>query len=610
MFKNRFSNPAVMLTCIFTAALIIRLIYLYQISEMPTFDNPVMDEKYHLELVEKINSDEGLAEEPFFRAPLYPYFLAFLMKLTSSSLFAVRFLQILLGSLLPLFIYLISIKLFNRSVAFWSSVVAVFYPTFIYFDASLLITFLITLLSLFLVFYLYRYNEKSFLSPLFIGIILGIAGLARPNILLFGPFLFVWLWIYLKPKIGLKKTIIQYLVVALISFLIILPVTIRNYAVSKDIVFIAWQGGMNFYIGNNHLSTGWSATLPGIDKSWEGGYNEAIAYAESSEGRKLKRSEVSDFWFKLTFEDIKQNPGSFVRLFIKKVRLLINGYEIPNNQNIYLAKEFSPLFNVLTFNFFIYFPFGLLIPLAFIGIGFSFRQWKQYLPIYLFLTAYSGSLLLFFVCARFRQPLIPFLIIFAVYAVHELIKLVKIKDIKNISLITLIILLFMWESNHDILQLDQHRVKAEDYHLLGNVFLENGNLAAAEREYKKSVDIDPTFARGFNNLGLVYGRRNKQDEAAKYFEKAIQLDPSVVESYMNYATVEIIGLRYDRAITILELTCSRFPLNDVAALKLAITYFQNGDITKAKDKIQEALRLNPDNPQIQSAYQQIMNAVP
>ena len=610
--KNRLSQNQISYLIpilLFLAALIIRLLYLNQIESIPIFDNPVMDEKYHIELAEQINSDEGLPDEPFFRAPMYPYLLASLSKLTSGSLFWIRFIQILLGSLLPLLIYLLGLKLFNRQIAFWSAVAALFYPTFLYYDSSLLITFLITLLSVFLILYLYRYNSNSFINPITVGILLGAAGLARPNILLLGPFLLIWIWVILKPKIGIKKALIHYLVIGLTSIMIILPITIRNYQVSGDFVFIAWQGGMNFYIGNNHQSTGWSATLPGIDKSWEGGYNEAIAFAEQNKKRSLKKSEVSDFWTQETIREIKEYPSDFFQLLIKKIRLLINGYEIPNNTNIYLAKDYSPIIDILLFNKYIYFPFGILIPLALIGIAFSLKEWRKFLPIYLFLFAYGGSLVLFFVCARFRQPLIPFFILFAVYAVYQIINQIKKKEMKNLLLIVVVLLLLFAESNHDILNLNQQRVKAEDYHLLGNSYLEHNNLAAAETEYKKSIIADSTFARGYNNLGLVNGRRSKYIDAARNFEKAIQLDPNVVESYMNYATIEIIKGDFIKAIQILETTKQRFPLNDFVMLKLGMTYFQAGRLEDAKIAVEQAIRLNPNNQQNQMVYKQILDAI-
>ena len=93
MFKNnkqyhfwnqhqRWLLPVIIVICAF----LIRFIYLTQIQSMPTFDSPTMDEQYHLELANQINND-NLPAEPFFRAPLYPYLLAFFLKITDNSLY-------------------------------------------------------------------------------------------------------------------------------------------------------------------------------------------------------------------------------------------------------------------------------------------------------------------------------------------------------------------------------------------------------------------------------------------------------------------------------------------------------------------------------------------
>ncbi len=587
----------------------VRLVYLNQMESSPLFENPVMDEKYHIELVEQIKTNNE-PQEPYFRAPLYPYFLTALSNATNGSLYTMRLIQILLGSFLPLLIYLLGIQLFRRRVALIAAFLAMLYPTFIYYDTTLLITFLITILSVTLLWALYKYKAQTYLSPIVVGLLLGVAGLARPNILLFGPFLIVWVLLILKEQIGIKKALLHYLIIGVMAFVVILPVTMRNYQVSGDPVFIAWQGGINFFIGNNHQSSGWSATLPGIDKSWEGGYTESIAQAEKAIGRKLKRSEVSDYWYAKTFEDISDYPTEFLKLFIKKIRLLINGYETPNNQNIYLSKEYSSLFNILTFQKVLYFPFGLLLPLALVGLYFSFSNWRKFLPAYLFMVAYSSSLILFFVCARFRQPLIPLLILFAVYGIYKGVELYKEKSFKPLVIAGCIFVLFALESNHNILNLSQERVKAEDYHMVGNAYLEQNNLQGAEKEFIKSVKVDPTFARGFNNLGLIQGRKGNHIQAQLNFKRAIALDPNVVESYFNYATTEIVQGNFDKAIQILLDVQPRFPLDDNLMLKLGMTYLQIGNLNEALRYTNRAIQINPSNRQARTILKQIQKLQP
>ncbi len=595
--------------CIVAAAFIIRLMYLNQVSDIPTFDHPIMDEHYHVQLVEQILNNT-LPQEPFFRAPLYPYTLALLFTLTGKSFYWSRFIQIIIASLLPLLIYGIGLRLFNRSIAFWSAVTAVFYPTFLYYDTSLLITSLMTVLTTLLLLLLYRCQDNPTRTVNFImaGLLLGVAGLARPNILLFGPALFIWIWLVIKPHIGFKPAIIRFALIGFSTLFVILPTTLRNYVVSHDPVFIAWQGGFNFFLGNNRQASGWSATAPGIDQTWQGGYLQAIAIAEQAAGHRLKRSEISDFWYDKAWEEIAADPGHFVALQLRKLRLFLNGYEIPNNQDIYLVRQFAPIIKPLLFTGVVYFPFGILIPLAVLGLVLSLRKWRFYLLLYLLLGSYIISLQLFFVCARYRQPLIPVLILLAVFAIVRLIRYFRQRNYRTASVCLLLIGLVMVESNHDMLLLDPARIKAENHLLLGNAYLEQGQTVRAEKEFRKAITVDTTFAQGYNNLGMLLAKRKSYFEAISLFQKAISIDPETVESFFNLATVYLEKQDINSALEVLKQARRFHPYNDYVYLKLGLTYYEVGKIADAKEAIQQCLRLNPDNNVAREVYQQIITA--
>ncbi|MBN1211200.1 MAG: glycosyltransferase family 39 protein [candidate division Zixibacteria bacterium] len=591
--------------CFILAAFFIRLVYLNQLQVMPTSNLPIMDEKYHINLAEKINTGET-DPEPFFRAPLYPYFLAGLFKITGSSLYWSRFAQAVLGSLLPLLLYLFGLMIFNRKVAFWTAALAVFYPTFLYYDTSLLITSLMVLLTLILVWQLYRTQARpQTLNFIITGVLLGLTGLARPNILLLGPALFIWVWLVLKETGPLKKALLHYIIIGVAAFIIILPVTVRNYIVSGDPVLIAWQGGFNFYLGNNRQASGWSATVPGIDYSWEGGYWDAIVIAENDLKRTLKRSEVSDYWYDRAFDEIFDDPAAFLSLAFKKLRLFFNGYEIPNNQNLYFTREFVPILKPLMFDKIIYFPYGLVAPLALLGLGLTLQNWRKYLLIYLVLGSYLISLMLFFVCARFRQPVLPLMLLLAVFAIYRLAEIIRKKQTKNAVLLLFILALLVWESNHDLLQLDQRRVRAEDYFMLGAAELEYGRTVEAELDFQRAIGTDSTHGASYNNLGLIYANRKDYLRALPFFQKALRHEPMNPENYFNYATILMTLNDYNGAVSILERARQLHPLNYYVHYKLGMTYYQMGRLDLAESSLAESLRLNPGNDHARQLLQQI-----
>ncbi len=587
--------PWKILLLLFAVAFAIRLIHVIQLQSMPTFDDPTMDEGYHIELVKQINSAEGYPDEPYFRAPLYPYLLALLFKITGGSFFGVRVIQIFLGSFLPVLINLLGRKLFTDKIALWSAAIAAVYPTFIYYDASLLITLLEVLLSTSMVLLLAHYDGRSYWPLILGGIALGLAGIARPTLLLFGPALLLWAWYVLKPKLGMKQAINAIVIVGVCSLLIVLPVTIRNYVVAHEFIVVSWQGGFNFYVGNNRNADGWSARVEGLDPSWRGGYLQSIAIAEQAAGRKLKYTEISDYWADRAFQEIAEEPGRFVALLIKKVRLLVNGYEIPNNQDEYLSGEFSSIQSLSMLRGPIYFPYGLLAPLAIIGGIIALRKWRQYLLLYLFFGAFSLSLMLFFVCSRFRQPLIPFMILFAVLGVFALIDFFRQAKHRRVVLYGLILIALVIESNHDLLKLNAATIAAENKDLLGNAWLRKGNLELALSEYQKAVAADPTYGKGHNNIGTVLVRQSRYTEAMPHLRRAIDLDPRLPEPYVNLSICCSETGDHASAITTLEQARSLFPTNPHVFFFLGLAYIDVGRMDDAMAALRESLKLDPAN---------------
>ena len=215
------------------------------------------------------------------------------------------------------------------------------------------------------------------LNWLFCGIVLGLSTIARPNILIFVPFVLIWMFFRLKNKLSTKTILVRWIILCFAVLLLILPVTLRNYLVSKDFVPIAWQGGYNFYLGNNPNASGWSATAPEIDETWWGGYKDAIWLAEEETGRKLKPSQISDFWFKKGFDFVFSQPLGWLKLLATKALYFWKGYEISNNINMYLYKDFSFLLDVLLGKFIIYFPFGLIGPLSLLGLLICLRDFRS-----------------------------------------------------------------------------------------------------------------------------------------------------------------------------------------------------------------------------------------
>lgn len=68
---------------------------------------------------------------------------------------------------------------------------------------------------------------------------------------------------------------------------------------------------------------------------------------------------------------------------------------------------------------------------------------------------------------------------------------------------------------------------------LANLFLDLADYEEAETNYRRAIELDPTYAPAFNNLGTALAMQNRFAEAVALFERALQLDPNYTQARAN-----------------------------------------------------------------------------
>jgi len=580
-----FQKETFVIVGLFLLAFVIRLIYLNQITSSPDFDMPQRDPLWHYNWAKEIARGDFLGKEVFFRAPLYPYFLGIIYTFFGVSFYLPRLIQIIIGSLSCVFIFLLAKRLFNRTVGIIASVIASFYAPLIHFDAEFELPVLEVFLDLSMLLLLLSAGTKLKKKWwLLAGIIFGLSAILRPNILIFLPFVLLWICIRLW-KENKSKIIFSGLYFLLGTILIISPVTVRNWVVGKDFVLISSQGGINFFIGNNVESDGkTAAAAPGM-LPYEG-YKDniwltSIKLAEKNLGKKLKPSEISNFWYKQGFHFIKTYPLKYLQLLGKKFYFFWNSYEIENNKDLYFYSRWSSLSRLLLWDHLLRFPFGIVGPLAIWGLVLNAKYWKKYFLLYAFIFSYMLSVISFFVASRFRLPVIPLLIIFASYSIYWLVEKIKNKQTRPllVSLSVLIPLLLIANSNlfevgqpnlsvtyntlgivytqkgwyDSAISIFQESIKADPnsalphWHL-GRVYYEKGYWDEAIKEFNQAISLDPNRAIVYSDLGYIYDQMNKDEEAFQSYRKALEIDSTLVRALVNLAFLYEKKESYEQAV--------------------------------------------------------------
>ncbi len=598
---------------IFAFAYILRLIYLLQARGVdPIFYHPIMDALYHHEWAVSIITGGSLGKEAFFRAPLYPHFLSLLYQIFGTNLLVPRIIQSMIGSFNCVLAAMIGTTLFNKRIGIIAGILAAAYPLFIYFDNELLMPTLLTFLVLLGTFLILKQNPAHISKGgwFYTGIVWGLAAITRPNVLLF--LIMLPLWLVKKFKHTFKMALL-YGGLGVIAMII--PITIRNYLVSKEFVLIAWQGGTNFYIGNNPKSDGFTAILPGTRKTWWGGFHDVKRIAEKAMGRTLKNSEIDHYWMQQGIQFITKEPLSALYLFVKKAYLFFGGFEISNNRDIYFFSNMTYL-KFLVFSLpLLQFPFGLLFPLALCGIYISMIQrtvdWQSSMKktniilILIFIASYALSFIIFFVCARYRLGITPFLIIFASVTICFLKDSVTKRNLRTLLVPSVIFIFSYILFNANVFNLKRN--PAINYLTLGEAYVKMGRMEEALESYRRALEFDPHDPQGYLSVGNIYAWKKDYTAAEQLYLKAIMLDPQSAETYNNLGNIYFETGNYTRAIECYNNAINIDPDRQTPFYHAGLSYEKLGNLAKAESLWHRALEINPNNERVRRALERIQH---
>ncbi len=566
---------------IFLVALIVRLIYLSQVRNSPLFDAPIVDALYNDQWARVIASGDWIGKVVFYRAPFYRYFLALIYTVFGFNYYAPRIIQFLIASTSCVLIYYIGRKVFNRTTGVIAGLIAAFYGTFIYFEGELLLDSILVFFNLLLLSILIsaQANPKNW-KWLGAGLVLGLSAITRPTILLFGSFVVLWLWFIRRKEKRFRHWLISSLCLCAGALVLVLPVAVRNYSVSKDFVAIAANSGINFYIGNNPESNGWTAVAPKMPRT---------------EGS-LQCSEVSSYWLRKSVDFIRDTPFSFLALFAKKFFLFWEGTEVSNNQSSYFfGAGYSSLLGVLLWQKFgLSFPFGIIAPLALIGIALLIRQWRKFVLIYAFVFLNMLSVIIFFVCDRYRMPVVSILIIFAAYTIYWWSRQIRAGNFKDLLISGLAFMMILVVVNIDISGVNQ-ATKAENYFNLGLAYTTKKQWQEALAAYEKATEIEPRYADAHNNLGNIYDQQGRYAEAIRQYRLAMSSDPNNVRPYLNLGNIYYKLEDFERAAKYYEQAIAIDPAYEKAYEYCGLAYAKLGRFEEAETKWAKVLVLNPKN---------------
>lgn len=633
---------------LFLLAFTLKLIYVLQSADALSVRVPVMDAKYYDDTARDIVAGRLLRPDAYFMGPLYPYVLAVIYSILGQDFTAARIVQMAGGACTVALTFLIGKRVMRPSTALIGALLLCFYGTITFYEGQLLMMWLGTLLNAATILLLLEARERDGIG-LYIaaGATLGLSALARANVLAFVPVAAAWIALVAPARRRVKSGAFVATVLVLL-----LPATIHNYVTSRDFVPVTSNAGVNFYIGNSSIATGYFYPPTEMDFVVDGTTRTLV---ERRLGRNLSPSEVSDYWFGEAFKEIRENPGREVKLLFKKLGMFFNAFEVPQIENYAAERKQYTMLRVLFVNFWVLGALGIM------GILLSLSDWRRNGLISGFILVYALTIVAFFVTARYRVQVSPMLSLFAAHALviapRYMTSPRRGMAFGGSFLLILLLMhptIFAWDPGelefrqhiHDGRRLstigdkdaalreidaaiellpdhaegylhraiiygeanDQFRA-IEDYtraldrdpnlpsvhYDLAQALSRVNYLEKAAEEYQKAIALDPYMIKAYNNLGITLREMGKYNDAAAAFSKVIDLDPNYRKGYGNLAACLAEGGRTDEAIRVFQGAIERFPDYALLYKNLAMAYITQQEVGPAIEAMQRYVAMMPED---------------
>jgi tetratricopeptide (TPR) repeat protein len=524
--SREFLGPA---AAIFFIAFAIRAVHIWQIRDAPFFSMLVGDSRTYDAWARQIARGDWLGSDVFYQAPLYPYFLGLIYTIAGTAPLVVRVCQAVVGSLACVLLGFAALRFFSRPAGIAAGLMLALYAPAIFFDAliqkSVLDVFFVCLMVALLGALVVHPAKRS----LWLGLGLAAGGLTltRENAVVLAAVIVLWA-LARGPRPPVRR--VAHAGAFLLGVTIVIaPVAARNAYVGGELHLTTSQFGPNLFIGNNPGADGTYMALRAGRGAPEYERQDATELAERASGRPLTPGEVSDYWTRRALAFVREQPAAWLRLMARKIALVWNATEMLDTESQASHAEWSAplrLLGGIT-------HFGVLVPLAFFGVCVTWPQRERLWILYALLIAYAASVVLFYVFARYRYPLVPLLIVFAAGGITTAREFFRASQISRIVASLAAAGAVAILANWPLLSEDLMRAITETN--LGTALHEEGRLAEAAARYRRALAISPGHAPAHNNLAATLRAQGRYAEAIAEWEEALRLQPDYRSAADNLA---------------------------------------------------------------------------
>ena len=581
-----------------------RLLHWWTVRDLPFFAQLIMDSQEYDRWATEIYQGNWLGSEVFFQAPLYPYLLATLYSLFGHSYDVVYLFQIFCHALGVYGLYRAGLAVADTRLGLIAAALLSGLAVLPFYDVQILKESIAVSMVCLLLWALAAAIDRREARPWFLaGLASGVLILLRENMLLVLPLLAIPALLYGRSSsfapsspetrkrpawlMGWKH--IAWMLAGVT--LVLAPVALRNGWVGGDYLPTTFQGGTNFYIGNNPAADGTYKPIVAGKQIPVYERQEPIRLAETALGRPLTPAEVSSYWLGRSLTWAAEEPVAFLSLQAKKLAMFWRWYEWPDAVDYYFVRQASPILATLPFEL------GSLILLACVGLWQSRdRLTGPLLPIVLFIVGWMGSTVIFFIFSRYRLPIAPALALLAAVPLSNAYTAFEMGRRRAAVLGALLLAAAVLLPR---LSMPEPRMDLVHYNL-GVIYHQNRQAEPAEAHFRETLRLSPEHFLAAMNLGRLAAARRDWPAAISWFEKAEELEPTSDDVKLNLGAVYMAQKQFSLAKPYLEQALAINERNPGILHNLAITELElwqqgQGDLEQARVLNQQTLEQQPDH---------------
>lgn len=380
--------------------------------------------------------------------------------------------------------------------------------------------------------------------------------------------------------------------------IVLVPVASRNYFVGGGFYLTTSQFGSNLYIGNHPGADGTYTSIRFGRGAPEFERQDATEVAEQAAGRTLTPSEVSAYWTDRAVGFITSRPREWIALTGRKILLLANRSEMLDTESQESYAEWSRPLRIGGWIG----HFGVLVPLAVLGAIVTWPERRRLWILYAMALAYAASVVMFYVFARYRYPLVPFLLLFAAAAVVRVPFDSKQRTVRALFLAQgwrswrpAAILAVAIFANWPVLSSTLMMAITENN--LGTALQEAKRYDEAVIHHRRAVVLQPDYAPAYNNLGAALRAAGRLDEAVAQYQKALELKPDFGSASYNLANALLARGQAGASIDEFKKAIQATPDSVQAHNNLGIALLAKGDAAGAMAEFRAAIAIDGSSVQ-------------